>query len=103
MTSTDRVDCSRGAPLGRPTRLGVNPPADSPVLLHLRKIRLDSGGYDRGGAYWGHGGWLYEAWDNGGQVYITGRLEPQCDEKRALARAKANIREAFFPNARFYR
>lgn len=43
------VDCSRGAPMGRsnygqPQRKGG---------VSLFKVRLDKGGYDDGGAYWG--------------------------------------------------
>ena len=43
-----KVDGSRGAPMGRVT-LVANPLA----RCRLFKVRLDSGGYDRGGAYWG--------------------------------------------------
>jgi hypothetical protein len=31
--------------------------------LYLRRVRIDSGGYDSGGAYWGLGAPLF-AWEN---------------------------------------
>ena len=43
------VDSHRGAPMGRPTsKLG-----ETPKGVRLFKVRLDAGGYDDGGAYWG--------------------------------------------------
>lgn len=45
-----RVDCSRGAPMGRASKDIANA---GPVKLHLEEVKLDSGGYDSGGAYWG--------------------------------------------------
>ena len=43
------VNSSRGAPMGRSTSsLG-----ETPKGVRLFKVRLDSGGYDDGGAYWG--------------------------------------------------
>lgn len=47
---------------------------DSPKF-HLRRIRLDSGGYDQGGAYWGHGGYLFEAFTADGQEFMTLRID----------------------------
>jgi hypothetical protein len=50
-------DPKRGASHGRPDR--VHDPLGNPWLgterLYLLRLRLDSGGYDEGGAYWGHG------------------------------------------------
>lgn len=43
-------DPKRGAALGRPTYQG---PPDFSGRITLRKIRLDSGGYDVNGTYWG--------------------------------------------------
>jgi hypothetical protein len=65
-------------------------PADTADHLYLRRVRLDSSGYDQGGAYWGHGTPLYCAWDSQGRVRYL----------RAASRAKA---KAQFPAARFYR
>lgn len=42
-------DPSRGASMGRTSDL----PTDTEATLHLRRVPLDSGGYDPGGAYWG--------------------------------------------------
>jgi hypothetical protein len=55
------VNCKYGAPMGRADRF----PEKREVIdgkeyaytgrLFNRKLPLDSGGYDKGGAYWGHG------------------------------------------------
>lgn len=68
-----------------------------PVKFHLRRVRLDSGGYDNGGAYWGHGAPLYYAWGDGEE-------ERQEMFFRAHSRedAKQQLRGAF-PNCTFYR
>ena len=45
------VSCKYGAPMGRPTY----PIRDKGFKdIQLFKVNLDSGGYDDGGAYWGH-------------------------------------------------
>ena len=51
-------DPSRGAALGRPTIHADNPESIT-GRLYLRKVRLDSGGYDTNGTYFGHGASLY--------------------------------------------
>lgn len=66
-------DWTRGAPLGRPSR---RPAGGEPVTLRIAPITLDKGGYDPGGAYWGTGGWLWEAWDDTSETYLTGRVMP---------------------------
>jgi len=49
-----------GAPMGRAE---WGRPEDCPARgVHLFHVPLDSGGYDRGGAYWGHGQRLYCAY-----------------------------------------
>lgn len=53
------VGSKYGAPMGRITR-----PLEPNARLHLYRVRLDSGGYDNGGAYWGIGYPLYCAYDN---------------------------------------
>lgn len=73
-------DGQRGAPLGRPSQASP----DFTGKLHLARIRLDSGGYAQGGAYWGHGGWLWEAWDDAGEVYLTGRVMGHSEERQAV-------------------
>lgn len=65
-------------------------PPDTTAKLHLRRVDLDSGGYDSGRAYWGRGEPIYCAWDAEGN---TGYV-------RARTRDKT---KAQFPNARFYR
>ena len=81
-----------GAPMGRytgPDFLDVDA-----GRIYLREIRLDSGGYDAGGAYWGLGAALWEALDQDG----NGRIF----RARDRAAAKAAVLEDF-PGARFYR
>ena len=65
------------------------------VKVALRRIRLNHGGYDAGGAYWGHGTPLYWAGSDTGVVDLWFRAS----DREA---AKAHVREAF-PNATFYR
>lgn len=45
------VNTSRGAPMGRPN-VGKQP---IQTKVYDKRVRLDSGGYDIGGAYWGIG------------------------------------------------
>lgn len=76
-------DRARGASLGRPSRFHPgNTQAEGPKL-HLARIALDSGGYDRGGAYWGSGGYLWKCWDDAGEVYLTGRVYAGSEERKA--------------------
>ena len=58
-------DPSRGAALGRPTIKG---PEDFQGKLCLRKIRLDNGGYDVNGTYFGHWKSLYWFASDGGEI-----------------------------------
>ena len=86
------VSCAYGAPMGRhtgPDFLDVDA-----GKIYLRRVPINSGGYDAGGAYWGLGAPLWEAQDQDG----NGRIF------RAASRsaAKAAIREDF-PGATFYR
>lgn len=48
------VSTRYGAPMGRHSFGTLENVA--PRKLRLFRVRLDSGGYDDGGAYWGHGG-----------------------------------------------
>lgn len=55
MIKLPEVSTKYGAPMGRPNAAPANWQADpEPRSLRLAKIPLDSGGYDSGGAYWGH-------------------------------------------------
>ena len=69
-------------------------PAVSPKIT-LRRVRLDSGGYDPQGAYYGIGKPLYWAADDSGEFDSTFRAADR-------AAAKAKVRQAY-PHARFYR
>ena len=51
-----------GASMGRAEN---RPPAETPVKFYLQRVRLNQGGYDSGGAYWGIGQPLYHAWGEG--------------------------------------
>lgn len=61
-----------GAPMGRPEMGYLD--TETPKSIQLFKVRLDSGGYDDGGAYWGlnYGSeYLFCARDSeGGQQFI---------------------------------
>lgn len=48
-----KVSCKYGAPMGRLDK-GIHP-TESNITVYDRKVRLNKGGYDSGGAYWGIG------------------------------------------------
>jgi len=84
-----------GAFMGRPL-LGKDksvPPEAAP--FSLRRVYLDRGGYDPGGAYWGLGAPLYEF--AGPDPEISGFVRGRTREA-----AKAEVRK-FHPSARFFR
>lgn len=54
----ENVSCKWGAPMGRGRSDG------EPRQLYLRRVPLNNGGYDPGGAYWGHGEPLWCAWSD---------------------------------------
>ncbi|MER8924302.1 hypothetical protein [Mesorhizobium sp. M0859] len=60
----------------------------------LQRVRLDSGGYDHCGAYWGIGSPLYWAATDDGQLDETFRASSR-------DAAKAHVRESI-PHATFY-
>jgi len=94
------INCSRGAPMGRADIHGI---PDSVYKFRLHKVALDSGGYDRGGAYWGHGGPgpLYVAYAECDPRYsdLFPRLFLRAPDREA---AKDYVRDEY-PNATFYR
>lgn len=47
-----KVSGKYGAPMGRPN---VGPEPDEHERIYDCRVNLDSGGYDKGGVYWGHG------------------------------------------------
>ena len=85
-------DPKRGAAMGRADK-------QAPALLehkfNLRRIRLNNGGYDSGGAYWGHHLLLYWACNQDHTAEMSFRAYNRKD-------AKAKIREEY-PRARFFR
>lgn len=96
------VDCSRGAPMGRPSIMDY--PTHGRPLLYLRRFYLDSGGYDRSGAYWGHGEPLYAAFND---EYVADDPRPNQPifltfRARSREIAKHQVLE-IYPGARFYR
>jgi hypothetical protein len=59
-------------------------PDDGPITL--RRIRLNSGGYDSGGAYWGYGAPLFWAADKAGNemFFRAGSRESAKEELREM-------------------
>lgn len=84
-------DSSRGAGMGRSSDL----PHDTASKCHLQRVRLDEGGYDKGGAYWG-------APSN---LWLVRSVETETDaEKLAYVRApNRDAAKSKFPNARWFR
>lgn len=100
------VSSRYGAPSGRPEFY----PDDKTMALkfHLQRVRLDGGGYDSGGAYWGHGEPLYWACSVEQvltSMWVPGREEVSSVETYVNARtrdeAKALVRDGY-PNAKFF-
>lgn len=89
-----RVISTYGAPMGRPSRLTDGPSEK----LYLRRVILDAGGYDKGGAYWGIAtrggpGHLYIAFSETFTAYVRAWDH---------ASAKAKVLE-LAPHATFWR
>lgn len=89
---TPDVSSRYGAPMGRYT--GPNYLEVNAAPWHLQRIRLDSGGYDSGGAYWGHGQPLYFVQDQDGNSQFM-RAADRSDAKRKLTDK--------WPGCRFFR
>jgi len=68
---------------------------DEPTKVRLERVRINSQGYDPGGAYWGTGEPLWVA--HNADAYVE--LFTRAPDRSA---AKARIAERF-PLARFYR
>jgi hypothetical protein len=66
-------DPRRGASLGRADLRGDT---ETRARFYVRKMALDSGGYDAGGAYWGHGGELFHFESEDGEASGTVRIYP---------------------------
>ncbi len=89
-----KVHSKYGAPMGRAT--STRQPAPG-VKFHLSRVRINQGGYDSGGAYWGTGRPLYHAWGEGETEVLETFV-------RALTRdgAKEAVR-GIFAGAEFHR
>lgn len=100
--ATPHVSGKYGAPMGRKSGHldGLQILASDPPFT-LQRVRINSGGYDAGGAYWGLGSPLY--WWS-----VTLTEDDSVDECSGFfrvadrAHAKAKIRE-LHPHARFFR
>lgn len=88
MTTITNVSCKYGAPMGRRGNPGI------PGKCYLRRVRLDGGGYDRGGAYWGLGQPLFEVYSDDFSDYLRAP---------SRAAAKRELQEAYGADISFYR
>lgn len=91
---TPPVVARYGSPMGRPNRSAPIQASDPP-RFNLRRIRVNRGGYDSGGAYWGVGAPLYWAEDAYRGLEMWFRASSR-DAAKAQVRAK-------YPTATFYR
>jgi len=97
MTQFKPVNSTYGAPMGRHEAKGD---PDWPYRFSLQRVRLNSGGYDDGGAYWGHGAPLWYASAVSGDEGVA-NVEMFFRAKDRTA-ARAVILDEY-PEARFYR
>jgi hypothetical protein len=72
------------------------------LKFRLAQVRLNNGGYDDGGAYWGHGAPLFvlECETDDADGYRLTRLFMRAPSRAQL---KLDVLEHWFKNARFYR
>lgn len=89
--------CDRyGASMGRRTIAPAAAPGER-LKLHLRRVRIDNGGYDAGGAYWGFGAPLYQ---------VSGETAAEVIEYYIRAADRDHAKEIVqlrYPEASFYR
>ena len=85
-------DPRRGAAMGRNPILNADP--TKPIKLVLRKIRIDNGGYDCLGTYFGWGAPLYWYANSEGTLDACLRADNRKEAKAEILR--------FYPQARFY-
>ena len=101
ISTLTNVSSRYGAPMGRP---GIRPvDFKAPVTFYLRRVYLNGGGYDSGGAYWGFGQPLYRA-ESAEEVEVTYGPPTQIERYlRAYDRedAKAQLLREY-PNAKFF-
>lgn len=78
--ATPRVNAQYGAPMGR---VPSDPAGPFQGKVCGRRVRLNLGGYDAGGAYWGHGQPIFYLYGTlGGDGFYRGR-----DKADAIAKA----------------
>lgn len=74
-----------GAPMGRKEDTNLD---DSPKSVRLFKVRINGGGYDDGGAYWGVGAPIYCAIDqDGAQQFVRAMNREQAAFKLRISSA----------------
>jgi hypothetical protein len=88
MNPTPNVNCQYGAPMGRPSHFphSIEPGARA----YLRRIPINSGGYDRGGAYWGLGDPLWWCGDDSGALDMFFRAKDR-DAAKEFVRGSADV------------
>lgn len=74
-------------------------PCTPGAKFYLSKLKLDSGGYDSGGAYWGHPNNLYRAYSSEGNGE---EVQESFFRAKNRKEAKETVK-ASFPGAKFYR
>jgi hypothetical protein len=84
-TQLARAYSKYGASMGRDS----DPLETITGKVHLERVRLDRGGYDNGGAYWGVGLPLWRVWNELGEAFFRA-------PNRDAAKAK-------LPGRRFFR
>ena len=86
-----------GAAMGRISSRSL--PCTPGAKFSVTKMKLDSGGYDKGGAYWGIGGPLYRAYSEEGNGEETQECFIRAENRNAAKRYVASR----FIGAKFYR
>jgi hypothetical protein len=87
-----KVNCSRGAPLGRPNILPID--TNRPIKLHLQKLEW-VGDYDQGNCYWGNSAGTSIYWANHEEAELFVRASSRKMAKELVIKT--------LPNATFYR
>ena len=80
------VDSKYGAPMGR-SSVSLERLQESGGKISLKRIPLDEGGYDSGGAYWGIGAPLFVAQNDEGEEFYF-RAPDRETAKTKIARKK---------------
>lgn len=83
------VSTRRGAPMGREER---RPQFKTAGRGSLERVHIDAGGYDNGGAYWGHGERLYRMMTDEGNYVLYVRAATRGKARESLLKSYPNIR-----------